>query len=180
MGAVGAGGQPMRRIALVGLVTLALLAAEPAAGSMYIGLEDLTCGGVTVDGTGLPQSTQLDVALVDPASKLTIQQGTPTTSASGSFSWTARVSLSGKRAIRAVVSQPGRDRPLAWTQQSIPRACPLAMTGVARPLPLVGVGASSFTLGVLLLLAFAYRGRHAGLSGRHLATPHRGRHTAPY
>jgi hypothetical protein len=171
----------MRRVTLVGLVGLALLAtAGPASGVRYVGLEHLSCGGVTVDGTGLPPRTQLQVALVDPVSNRTIQRGTPVTSASGSFAWPVRVSLSGSRSVRAVISQPGRARPLAWTQQSVPSACPLAMTGPSRPLPLVGVGVSALALGVLLVAAFAYRGRHAGPAGRHLAGPYRGRHAAPF
>jgi hypothetical protein len=174
MGTIVAGGRPMRRVMLVGLVMLALLAAAgPAAGTMYVGLEGLTCGSVTVDGTGLPKGTRLQVALVDPASGQTLARGTPTTSAAGAFRWPVQVSLSGRRAVRAVIIQPGASRPVAWAQQSLPQACPLAMTGPPRALPLVGVGASAFALGVLLLAAFAYRGRH-------LAAPYQGRHAAPF
>ena len=169
----------MRRIALVGLGTLALLAASgPAAATTYVGLEDLTCDGVAVQGSGLPKQTQLDVALVDPASRRTLRQGTPTTSAAGAFTWRVRVSLSGRRGVRAVISRPGRTRPLAWAEQMLPSACPLATTGPPRTLPLVGVASSSLALGVLLLLAFAYQGRHAVVGGRHLA-PGGGRHQAP-
>jgi hypothetical protein len=170
----------MRRwIALGGLATLALLAAAgPAPATTYVGLEDLTCDGVAVRGSGLPQQTQLDVALVDPASKRTLQRGTPTTSAAGAFTWRVHMSLSGRRAVRAVISQPGRSQPLAWAEQTLPSPCPLARTGPPRTLPLLGVASSSLALGVLLLLAFAYQGRHAVVGGRHLA-PGGGRHQAP-
>jgi hypothetical protein len=60
----------------------------------------------------------------------------------------------------------------------VPSACPLAATGPDRTLPLVGVSFSSLTLGVLLLVAFSYQGRHAAATGRHLAEPYRGRHLA--
>jgi hypothetical protein len=80
------------------------------------------------------------------------------------------------RRVRAVI-RAGGTRPLAWTEQSVPSACPLATTGPNRSLPLVGVGLSSVTLGVLLLIAFSYQGRHLA-PGRHLAAPYRGRHLA--
>ena len=95
-------------------------------------------------------------------------------SVSGTFEWRARVSLSGMREVRAVVRRPGEDRPLAWVEHSLARACPLATTGPNdRTLPLIGVGVSSLTLGVLVLIAFAYHGRHVTVGGRHLAAPYR-------
>ena len=164
-----------RRAATVGLTALALLAvAQPAGAVTYVGLHDLTCGGATTEGTGMPEQARLDVALVDPASDRTLSQATVTTSASGTFEWRADVSLSGMREVRAVVRRPGQDRPLAWVEHSLARACPLATTGPNdRALPLIGVGLSSLTLGVLVLIAFAYQGRHAGVGGRHLAAPYR-------
>ena len=83
--------------------------------------------------------------------------------------------------MNATAQQPVRrqrhdagERPFIVIWEST-RACPLASTGPNRTLPLVGVGLSSFTLGVLVLLAFAYQGRHARPEGRHLAAPYRGR-----
>jgi hypothetical protein len=73
-----------------------------------------------------------------------------------------------------VVRRPGQDRPVAWVEHSLARSCPLATTGPNdRTLPLIGVGLSSLTLGVLVLIAFAYQGRHAVVGGRHLAAPYR-------
>jgi hypothetical protein len=168
-----------RRAATIGLTAFALLAvARPAAGVTYIGLHDLTCDGATTEGTGLPERTGLEVALVDPASRRTLSRDRVTTSATGAFEWRADVSLSGMRKVRAVVNRPGQARPLAWVEHSLAQACPLASTGPNRTLPLVGVGVSSFTLGVLLLVAFAYHGRHSAVGGRHLAAPYRPRHTA--
>ena len=164
-----------RRAATVGLTAFALLlAAQPAGAVTYVGLHDLTCEGATTEGTGMPEGTRLDVALVDPASDRTLTRGRVTTSASGTFEWRAKVSLSGMREVRAVVRRPGQDRPLAWVEHSLARACPLATTGPNdRALPLIGVGVSSLTLGVLVLIAFAYQGRHTGVGGRHLAAPYR-------
>jgi hypothetical protein len=163
---------------MAGFAVLAVLAAPgPAAAATYVGLRGLTCEGVTTVGTGLPAGTRLDVAVVDPASRRTLARGQPTTSADGAFQWRAQVSLSGMRRVRAVI-RAGGARPLAWAEQSVPSACPLAATGPDRTMPLVGVGFSSVTLGVLLLVAFSYQGRHVATPGRHLAAPYRGRHLA--
>jgi hypothetical protein len=168
-----------RRAATVGMTAFALLAiARPAGAVTYVGLHDLTCEAATTEGTGMPKDQRLEVALVDPASDRTLSRGRVATSGSGTFEWRARVSLSGMREVRAEVRRPGQATPLAWVEQSLARACPLASTGPNRTLPLVGVGLSSFTLGVLLLVAFAYQGRHASLAGsagRHLAAPYRAR-----
>ena len=166
-----------RRAATIGLTAFVLLAvAQPASAVTYVGLHDLTCEGATTEGTGMPEDARLDVALVDPASDRTLTRGQVTTSASGTFEWRATVSLSGMREVRAVVRRPGQSAPLAWVEHSLARACPLASTGPNRTLPLVGVGLSSFALGVLVLIAFAYQGRHTSPVGRHLAPPYRPRH----
>jgi hypothetical protein len=161
------------------LAALALPLARSAGAQTYLGLHDVTCAGATTEGTGLPAGTPLEVALVDPASKRTLASGRPTTDGAGTFEWHSRVSLSGMRKVRAVVNRPGQATPLAWVEQSLPSACPLAYTGPSRTLPLVGVGLSSFTLGILVLIALAYPGRHVALPGRHLAAPYGGRHARP-
>jgi hypothetical protein len=79
------------------------------------------------------------------------------------------------RQVRAVIRRPGQTAALAWVEHSLARACRLASTGPNRTLPLIGVGVSSFTLGVLVLIAFTYQGRHVRPAGRHLAAPYRGR-----
>jgi hypothetical protein len=169
-----------RRAATIGLTALALLAAARPAGAVtYVGLHDLTCEGATTEGTGMPERARLDVALVDPASDRTLSRGRVTTSADGTFEWRSQVSLSGMREVRAVVRRPGQSTPLAWVEHSLARACPLASTGPDRTWPLIGVGLSSFTLGLLVLIAFAYQGRHIGPPGRHLAAPYRPRRTVP-
>jgi hypothetical protein len=168
-----------RRAATIGLTAFALLAlAQPASAVTYVGIDDLTCDGATTMGTGMPERTRLDVALVDPASDRTLSRGRITTTAAGTFEWQAKVSLSGMRAVRAVVRTPGKATPMAWVEHSLARSCPLAYTGPNRTLPLVGVGLSCFTLGVLVLIAFAYQGRHTAPGGRHLAAPYRTHRTA--
>jgi hypothetical protein len=170
-----------RRAATIGLTVFVLVAvALPVHAVTYVGLHDLTCDGATTEGTGMPERARLEVALVDPAADRTLSRGQVTTTAAGTFEWRAAVSLSGLRQVRAVVRRPGQATPLAWVEHSLARACPLATTGpLDRPLPLAGVGLSAFTLGVLVLVAFAYQGRHAGPAGRHLAAPYRTRRTVP-
>jgi hypothetical protein len=165
----------MRRAAaaLAGLVLLAV--PGRAAAAERVGLRGVTCDAATTVGSGLPQRTRLDVALIDPASGRSLARGQLTTSASGTLRWRATVSLSGVDRVRAVISRSGQGTPLAFAEQSLARACPLAATGRDRTVPLVGVGLSSFVLGVLLLAAFAYRGRHVAAPGRHLAEPYRSR-----
>ena len=161
-----------RRAATVGMTAFALLLiARPAGAVTYVGLHDLTCDGATTEGTGMPDGARV----VDPASDRTLSRGRVSTNGSGTFEWRSEVSLSGMREVRAEVRRPGQAKPLAWVEQSLARACPLASTGPNRTLPLVGVGLSSFTLGVLLLIAFAYQGRHASPGGRHLAAPYQAR-----
>jgi len=165
-----------RRAATIVLTALALVVvARPAGAMTYVGLHDLTCEGATTEGTGMAKGARLEVALVDPASDRTLSRGRVTAGASGSFEWRAKVSLSGMRELRAEVRRPGQAKPIAWVEQSLARACPLAATGPNRTLPLVGVGLSSLSLGVLVLIAFAYQGRHAGPAGRHLAALYRTR-----
>ena len=165
-----------RRAATIGLTALALVAvARPAGAMTYVGLHDLTCEGAITEGTGMAKGARLEVALVDPASDRTLSRGRVTAGASGTFEWRAKVSLSGMRELRAEVRRPGQAKPIAWVEQSLARACPLASTGPNRTLPLIGVGLSSFTLGLLVLIAFAYQGRHAGPAGRHLAALYRSR-----
>jgi hypothetical protein len=169
-----------RRAATIVLTGFAVCAlAGPAAGVTYVGLHDLTCEGATTEGTGMPRRTALEVTLVDPASDRVLARGRLTTSASGTFAWRAKVALSGMRQVRAAVYRPGRSAPLAWVEHSLARSCPLASTGPDRTLPLVGVGLSAFTLGLLLLAAFAHQGRHAFVDGRHLAAPYRSRRAVP-
>ena len=165
-----------RRAATIGLTALALVVvARPAGAMTYVGLHDLTCEAATTEGTGMAKGARLEVALVDPASDRTLSRGRVTAGASGTFEWRAKVSLSGMRELRAEVRRPGQAKPIAWVEQSLARACPLAYTGPSRAVPLAGVGLSSLTLGVLVLMAFAYQGRHVRPAGRHLAAPYRGR-----
>jgi hypothetical protein len=152
---------------------LAMLSAVPvaaAADEMYLGLRDVDCTGATVSGNGLPASTHVTVTVLDGTSKRQLDRHAVTTSATGGFTWRARVSLSGLNSVRAAVARPGASAPIAWTEHQVPTACPLAYTGAGPVLPMVGIGTASIVAGFLILMAFTYRGRHLGVyQGRHLA-----------
>jgi hypothetical protein len=163
----------LRRCLLVA-GALALLPAIPSAATtadeMYLGIRNVDCSGVTVSGRGLPASTQVTVTVLDGVNRRQIDHKALTTSAGGAFVWRARMSLSGLRTVRAVVARTGASTPIAWTDHQVPTPCPLANTGGGPVVPLVGIGLSSVVVGLLLLTAFAYRGRHLGLyQGRHIA-----------
>jgi hypothetical protein len=162
----------LRRCLLIAgaLATLSAIPAAASAGEMYLGLGDVDCAGATVSGSGLPASTQVTVTMLDPANKRELDRHAVTTSASGAFTWRARVSLSGLSSVRAVVARVGASAPIAWTDHQVPTACPLAYTGAGPAIPLVGLGLSSIVAGFLMLTAFSYRGRHLGFyQGRHIA-----------
>jgi hypothetical protein len=162
----------LRRCLLVaGALAMLLALASPAsADEMYLGIRNVDCSGVTVSGSGLPASTHVTVTVLNAVDRRELEHQALTTSASGAFLWRARMSLSGLRTVRAVVARPGASTPIAWTDHQVPAACPLVNTGAGPAVPLMGMGLSSIVVGLLLLGAFAYRGRHLGVyQGRHIA-----------
>jgi hypothetical protein len=162
----------LRRCLLVAGV-LALLPAIPSAASadeMHLGIRNVDCSGVTVSGSGLPANTRVTVSILNAANRHELEHRAFTTSAEGAFQWRARMSLSGLRSVRAVVTRSGASTPIAWTDHQVPTACPLVNTGSTPVLPLMGTGLIAIALGFMLVTAFSYRGRHLGLyQGRHLA-----------
>jgi hypothetical protein len=162
----------LRRCVLVA-GAFALLLALPSAASadeMYLGIRNVGCSAVTVSGTGLPGSADVTVTVMDGDDRRQLEHQALTTSASGTFLWRARMSLSGVRTVRAVVARTGQSTPIAWTDHQVPAACPLVNTGAGPALPLIGLSLSSILVGLLLLNAFAYKGRHIAVyQGRHVA-----------
>ena len=170
----------LRRFLVVtgALAMVWLVPAAASADEMYLGLKSVTCSGLTVAANGLPASTRVSVALVDSVHKRQLDRRVLSTSASGAFTWKARVSLSGLRSVRAVVSRAGGTSPIAWTDHTVPTACPLVLTGTGGAVPLVALGFVSLAVGLLMVTAFAYRGRHVRVyRGRHVSV-YEGRHLA--
>jgi hypothetical protein len=162
---------PRRCLVLVGvLAVLGAPAASAASAETFLGVRNIDCSGVTVSGAGLPHSAPVVVTLTD-SRRQPLQRQPLETSPSGSFTWRTRISLSGLRAVRAVVTRADAGTPIAWAEHSVPRPCPLVTTGADRSMPIAGLALSSIVLGFLLLTAVTYR-ISIGLfyRGRHVAT----------
>jgi hypothetical protein len=156
-------------VVVAALAVPAALPAVPAAAQTFLTLRSIDCSGVTVSAAGLPRSAALTITLSAPGQR-PLQHQRVTTSPSGTLVWSARVSLSGLRSVRAAISRPGVSAPLAWTEHSVPTPCPLVNTGANRATPLAALALISIALGLLLLSAFSYKGRHLhAYRGRHLA-----------
>ncbi len=158
---------------LVVVATLAVLAAasisvSTASAQTSLILRNVDCSGVTVSGAGLPPSAPITVTLTN-LQRRTLERQPLTTSPSGSFTWSTRISLSGLRSVRAVVSRAGANSPIAWTEHSVPRPCPLVNTGADHAMPLAGLALSSIVLGVLLLTGLSRKIRLGRYQGRHVA-----------
>jgi hypothetical protein len=156
---------------LVVVATLAVVAVasvSTASAQTSLTLRNVGCNSVTVSGAGLPPSAPVTVTLTNLQGR-TLERRPLTTSPSGSLSWSARISLSGLRSVRAVVTRAGVSTPIAWAEHSVPRPCPLVNTGANHALPLAGLALSSILLGFLLLIALSDRIRLGRYQGRHVA-----------
>jgi hypothetical protein len=157
-------------VAVAGL--LAGLLAGPAAAQqgpdhLHVDLSLVSCGTLKASGAHLPASTQLQVRFLDAANGATLRQATVPTDAGGSFDLDVTLPLPGVRTLRMTVARPGTAKPFAFSELTIPGACPLPFTGPARSPALAGTGLALLVGGALLVVATAYRGRHrAGAAGR--------------
>jgi hypothetical protein len=162
--------QWLRRCLVVSaaLVLLAAPLLSTASAETFLGFRDVDCNGVTLSGTGLPTSAVVTVTLTDPQ-RHALERQSLTTSASGSFTWQTRISLSGLRSVRAVVARAGASTPIVWAEHSVPTPCPLVNTGADRAMPVAGLALSSIVLGFLLLTAVSYKIHIGFYQGRHIA-----------
>jgi hypothetical protein len=149
-----------------------LLAAGPAAAQqgpdhLHVDLSLVGCGTLEASGAHLPASTRLDLRFLNGADGATLRQVTVPTGADGSFELDATVPLTGVDTVRMTVARPGAARPFAFSELTIPGACPLPFTGPARWPALAGTALVLLVGGTVLVSATAYRGRHrAGPVGR--------------
>jgi hypothetical protein len=150
------------------LAVLAVASVSTASAQMSLDLRNVGCSGVTVNGVGLPPGTPVTVTLSSPQGR-TLERRQLMTSPSGSFMLSMRISLSGLRSVRAVVTRAGASTPLVWAEHSVPAPCPLANTGVDHAMPLAGLALSSVMVGLLLLTASTSRIRFRRYQGRHVA-----------
>jgi hypothetical protein len=146
----------MRRFLLAGGLLLALLLPSPAwAADKHVGLHDMNCAGITAMGTGMPASSTLRLALVDPARHETLADQTVRTSAKGEFETRLRAGLQQRLTVRLQVTGPGGER-IGFAQHSMTAGspmCDLPFTGPSRAGVLLAVAAVLLSLGGGLLLA---------------------------
>ncbi|HZD74935.1 MAG TPA: hypothetical protein VE776_13810 [Actinomycetota bacterium] len=155
-------------LVIAAFAVLAAPLASTASAQMFLGFRSVGCDSVTVNGAGLPPATAVTVTLTSPKRRV-LEREQLTTSPSGSFIWRTRVSLSGLRSVRAVVTREGASTPIAWAEHSVPKPCPLVNTGADQAVPLAGLALNSIVLGFLLLTAVSYRIRVGLYQGRHVA-----------
>jgi|ERR687888_916220 hypothetical protein len=161
--------RPRRCLVVVAmLAVLAVASVSTASSQTSLDLRNVGCSGVTVNGAGLPPGTPVIVALTSPQGR-TLERRQLTTSPSGSFTLSMRISLSGLRSVRVVVTRAGASTPIVWAEHSVPRPCPLVNTGAYHAMPLAGLALSSVMLGLLLLTASTSRIRFRRYQGRHVA-----------
>jgi hypothetical protein len=157
----------MRRLRLLlgggmlGALALGLLLATPArADDKQVGLHDMTCTAITAMGRGLPPSTALDLALVDPARDEVLAERTVRTSAKGGFETRLEAGLHQRLTVRLQVTGPGGAR-IGSAEHAMAKGapmCDLPFTGPSRTTALLTVGAALLGLGVGLLM-LTRRGR---------------------
>jgi hypothetical protein len=147
------------------MLLLGLLAAGPAAAQqgpdhLHVDLSLVSCGTVKATGYHLPANTRLDLRFQDAATGATLRQASIPMGADGALDLSVTLPLTKVRTVRMTVSRPGAAKPFAFSEMSIPGACPLPFTGPARGPALAGTGALLLAGGTLLVAATAYRGRH--------------------
>ena len=139
-----------------GLLLLSLLPPAPAwAADKHVGLHDMNCSGITAMGSGMPASSTLRLALVDPAKGETLTEETVKTSAKGDFEARLRVGLQQRLTVRLQVTGPGGQR-IGFAQHSMTAGspmCDLPFTGPSRTSVLLVAAAVLLSLGGGLLLA---------------------------
>jgi len=159
-----------RRALRVGLVT-AMLCLLPGAGSAgateMLSLTGVTCGGLTVTGTGLPANARLALAVSERTSSPVVRSVPATTNAAGTLRVNLRVSLAGFGEVSVAVVGPGSATLVIGSHQ-FASPCPaartadvLATTGVTlHQLGLLLLALALLALGVLVQAKTAYRGTH--------------------
>jgi hypothetical protein len=143
---------------LLGALALLLLSTTPAgAADTHVGLHDMTCTGITAMGKGLPRSTTLGLALVDPAKGETLVEKRVRTSATGDFETRLEAGLHQRLTVRLQVTGPDGAR-IGFAEHAMAKdapMCDLPFTGPSGTAVLLTVGLSLLGLGVGLLVLSA-------------------------
>jgi hypothetical protein len=148
-------------VLLLGLLGAGPAAAQQGPDHLHVDLSLVGCGTLQASAFKLPPSARLDLRFVNASTGATLHRSTVTSAADGTLALNAKVPLTGVDAIRMTVSRTGAAKPFAFSELTIPGACPLPFTGPARAPTLAGLALGLLAAGALLVGVSAYRGRHA-------------------
>jgi hypothetical protein len=150
---------------LLGALALLVLSTTPAsAEDTHVGLHDMSCTGITAMGKGLPRSTTVGLALVDPTRDETLVEQRVRTSATGAFRTRLEAGLHQRLTVRLQVTGPDGAR-IGLAEHSMVKGspmCDLPFTGPSGTAVLLTVGLSLLGLGVGLLALTARWARAPG------------------
>ena len=146
---------------LLGLLGAGPAAAQQGPDHLHVDLSLVGCGTLQATGFKLPATAKLDLRFVNIPNGATLHRSTVTSGADGTLVLKAKVPLTGVQAVRMSVSKPGAAKPFAFSELTIPGACPLPFTGPARLPALAGLALALLAAGAVLVSVSAYRGRHA-------------------
>ncbi len=164
------------KLLLTALAALSLLLLPTqASGEVLIKIDDVSCGSVTVSGSGssLPPNESFPVKVSDADTGAKEQSVDITTDAEGAFTADVTLDLQGIKNLQAEATVDGDifstilvlDESLLTDCDSATAAAgetegQLPFTGPGQTALFLGLGTAFIVLGVALRARFAYRGRH--------------------
>lgn len=172
---------PRHKLLLTALAALSLLLLPThASGEVLIKIDDVSCSGVTVSGSGsgLPPNESFTVKVSDADTGAREQSAEITTDAEGAFTADVNLDLQGIKNLQAEATV-GEDifSTILVLDENLLAECDsatvaageeeagenqLPFTGPGQTALFLGLGATLIVLGVALRMRFAYRGRHGG------------------
>jgi hypothetical protein len=142
------------------VLLLGLLGAGPAAAQpdhLHLDLALVSCGTLQATGFELPSRAKLDLRIVNAANQATLHRTTVTTDADGAMTLRAKVELTAVRTVRMTARRPGAAKPFAFSELTIPGACPLPFTGPARWPTMAGLALCLLLAGATLVRLSGHR-----------------------
>jgi hypothetical protein len=142
-------------VLLLGLVGAVPAAAQPD--HLHLDLALVSCGTLQATGFELPTGAKLDVRFENAANAATLHKATVTTDADGAMTLRAKVELTAVRTVRMTVRRPGAAKPFAFSELTVPGACPLPFTGPARWPTVAGLALGLLLAGATLVRVSGHR-----------------------
>src|SRR6266705_634283 len=161
-------GVRIRRVLPIGLVaTLLWLSGGAAHAVQLLSVADVTCGGLSVTGTGLPADTLLVLAVRQHPLGPAVRSLTVRTTAEGTARADVHASFAGFDEVSVAALDAAGRRTLVIASHQFARPCPaeqpvLPVTGAAQDRPwLLATGLGLVVVGIGVRARTAYRGTHA-------------------